>query len=51
MAVVARLIPSDESGPGVREAGVAAYIERSLEEEYVESREVYSAGLAALQLR
>jgi gluconate 2-dehydrogenase gamma chain len=47
-AVVARLIPSDDSGPGAREAGVVAYIERSLEEEYVESREVYSAGLAAL---
>lgn len=48
-AVVDRLIPSDETGPGAREAGVQTYIERSLAEAYAEHREVYAAGLAALR--
>jgi gluconate 2-dehydrogenase gamma chain len=47
-AVVARLIPSDEVGPGGREAGVVGYIERALAGDYVEHRQVYEWGLAAL---
>ena len=35
-AVVARLIPADEVGPGAREAGVVDYIERALAGDYRE---------------
>ena len=47
-AFVARLIPSDENGPGAREAGAARYIDRALGDALASSREAYVAGLAAL---
>ncbi len=47
-AVVARLIPSDERGPGALEAGAATYIDRALGGPLAGSREAYRAGLAAL---
>jgi gluconate 2-dehydrogenase gamma chain len=48
-AVVARLIPSDENGPGALEAGATRYIDRALGEALAGAREVYSTGLAALE--
>jgi gluconate 2-dehydrogenase gamma chain len=47
-AIVARLIPSDENGPGAKEAGAAHYIDRALTGALESSREAYVAGLAAL---
>jgi gluconate 2-dehydrogenase gamma chain len=47
-AIVARLIPSDEHGPGATEAGAAVYIDRALGGALVSSREAYRAGLAAV---
>lgn len=47
-AVVARLIPADERGPGAREAGAATYIDRALAGPLAASRGAYRAGLAAL---
>ena len=47
-AFVARLIPSDESGPGALEAGAARYIDRALGDALASSREAYMAGLGAL---
>jgi gluconate 2-dehydrogenase gamma chain len=47
-AFVARLIPSDASGPGALEAGAARYIDRALGDALASSREAYVAGLAAL---
>lgn len=47
-AIVARLIPSDETGPGAREAGVVEYIERSLARAYERHRPAYADGLASL---
>ncbi len=47
-AVVARLIPSDERGPGALEAGAATYIDRALAEPLAGSLEAYRGGLAAL---
>jgi gluconate 2-dehydrogenase gamma chain len=47
-AVVARLIPTDEHGPGAREAGAARYIDRALGGALASSREAYRTGLAAL---
>ena len=47
-AIVARLIPSDANGPGALEAGAARYIDRALGEAFAGLREVYAAGLAAL---
>jgi gluconate 2-dehydrogenase gamma chain len=45
-AIAARLIPSDESGPGAREARAARYIDRALGGALAESREAYRSGLA-----
>ncbi|MGZ3280950.1 MAG: gluconate 2-dehydrogenase subunit 3 family protein [Caulobacteraceae bacterium] len=50
-AFCARLIPSDESGPGAREARAAHYIDRSLAGALSASREAYRAGLTALDAR
>jgi gluconate 2-dehydrogenase gamma chain len=50
-AFCARLIPSDEAGPGAREARAAHYIDRSLAGALSASREVYRAGLLALDAR
>src|SRR5436190_2719221 len=47
-AVVARLIPSDENGPGAAEARAAHYIDRALVGPLRSSRGAYAAGLAAL---
>ncbi|MCC7177362.1 MAG: gluconate 2-dehydrogenase subunit 3 family protein [Acidobacteria bacterium] len=48
-AIVARLIPSDPSGPGAVEAGAVTYIDRSLAGPLSSSREAYRRGLAALE--
>ena len=47
-AIVARLIPSDENGPGAAEARAAHYIDRALTGPLAVSREAYSAGLEAV---
>ena len=47
-AVVARLIPADERGPGALEAGAATYIDRGLAGPLAGSRDAYRTGLAAL---
>src|SRR5256885_11720102 len=47
-AIVARLIPSDENGPGAAEARAAHYIDRALTGPLASSRAAYSAGLAAV---
>ena len=47
-AIVARLIPSDETGPGATEARAAHYIDRALGGALSSSREAYRSGLAAL---
>jgi gluconate 2-dehydrogenase gamma chain len=47
-AIVARLIPADENGPGAAEAGAAHYIDRALSGPLRSFREAYAAGLAAL---
>ncbi len=47
-AMVDRLIPTDELGPGALEAGVLEYIDRALSEAESNSAEAYRAGLAAL---
>jgi len=47
-AVVARLIPSDENGPGATEARAAHYIDRALTGPLRFFREAYAAGLAAI---
>jgi len=47
-AIVARLIPTDENGPGATEARAAQYIDRALTGPLRSSREAYAAGLAAI---
>ena len=47
-AMIGRLIPSDASGPGAREAGALDYIDRELGGALAGSRELYRAGLLAL---
>jgi gluconate 2-dehydrogenase gamma chain len=47
-AVCARLIPSDENGPGAAEARAAHYIDRALGGALKSSRQAYASGLAAL---
>ena len=47
-AIVARLIPTDENGPGAAEARAAHYIDRALAGPLRASRGAYAAGLAAL---
>jgi gluconate 2-dehydrogenase gamma chain len=46
--IVERLIPSDEHGPGAKEARVAHYIDRALGGGLAESRAAYASGLEAL---
>ena len=46
--IVERLIPSDEHGPGAKEARVAHYIDRALGGGLANQRQTYAAGLAAL---
>src|SRR4051794_13618047 len=47
-AVVARLIPTDATGPGATEARAAHYIDRALGGPLASSRQAYTSGLAAL---
>ncbi len=47
-AIVARLIPSDETGPGAVEAGAVRYIDQALAGALASSLPAYRAGLAAL---
>jgi gluconate 2-dehydrogenase gamma chain len=47
-AMVSRLIPSDENGPGAIEAGCVRYIELALAGAYRSSKGAYKSGLAAL---
>jgi gluconate 2-dehydrogenase gamma chain len=47
-AVVARLIPSDATGPGALEAGATHYIDRALGGALASFRRAYTSGLAAL---
>jgi gluconate 2-dehydrogenase gamma chain len=47
-AMVDRLIPSDEMGPGALEAGALRFIDRALSEAESGQAEAYRAGLAAL---
>jgi gluconate 2-dehydrogenase gamma chain len=47
-AIVARLIPTDENGPGATEARAAHYIDRALTGALRSSRAAYAANLAAL---
>ena len=45
-----RLIPSDELGPGAREARVSHYVVRRLTGPYAHHRETYIKGLARLDV-
>ncbi len=47
-AIVARLIPTDASGPGATEARAAHYIDRALGGALASSHQAYTSGLAAL---
>lgn len=47
-AVVARLIPTDETGPGALDAGATRYIDRGLGGALAAARESYRRGLPAL---
>ena len=47
-AIVARIIPTDENGPGAAEARAAHYIDRALAGPLHSSRAAYAAGLAAV---
>jgi gluconate 2-dehydrogenase gamma chain len=49
-AISARLIPSDENGPGAAEARAAHYIDRALTGPLRASRDAYAAGLAAIDV-
>src|SRR5438105_3147691 len=46
-AIIARLIPADENGPGALEARADRFIDRALGGALKSLRSVYSAGLAA----
>src|SRR5256884_8819993 len=47
-AIVARLIPTDENGPGATEARAAHSIDRALAGPLASSRAAYALGLAAV---
>ncbi len=47
-AMVDRLIPTDELGPGALDAGVIQYIDRALSEAESDTADEYRSGLAAL---
>jgi gluconate 2-dehydrogenase gamma chain len=49
-AICARLIPTDENGPGAAEARAAHYIDRALTGPLRSSRDAYAAGLAAIDV-
>src|ERR1700736_1162975 len=43
-ALASRIFPSDDSGPGAREAGVVVYIDRQLAGPYGRDRHRYTQG-------
>jgi gluconate 2-dehydrogenase gamma chain len=47
-AICARIIPTDESGPGAAEAHAAVYIDRALGGWLAPALDAYTAGLAAI---
>jgi gluconate 2-dehydrogenase gamma chain len=47
-AIVSRIIPAGPDGPGALESGCASYIESALADAYRSLRDMYTAGLAAL---
>ena len=47
-AIVARLIPTDDNGPGAADARAGRYIDRALGGALASSRDAYRAGLAAV---
>lgn len=47
-AVCARIIPTDETGPGAAEARASVYIDRALGGWLAASRDAYTTGLAAI---
>lgn len=47
-AMVARIIPTDELGPGAREAGAIYYIDREVGGALADQKQAYQLGLAAL---
>src|SRR5829696_8852386 len=47
-AIFERIFPADENGPGARETGVLAYVDRALAGAYREEAESYRLGLRAL---
>jgi gluconate 2-dehydrogenase gamma chain len=49
-AFCARLIPTDENGPGAKEAHAAHYIDRALGGALAQYRDDYSVGLAAVNV-
>src|SRR5437667_639093 len=49
-AFCARLIPTDENGPGAKEARAATYIDRALGGALAQYRDDYSVGLAAVNV-
>ena len=50
-AIAARLIPTDENGPGATEARATRYIDRALGGALARSREAYRSGLAEVDAR
>jgi gluconate 2-dehydrogenase gamma chain len=46
-AMLGRLIPADESGPGAIEARVLRYVDRALSGDLADSRPAYTAGVTA----
>ena len=49
-AVVERLFPADEHGPGAGEIGVLTYVDRALAGAYRDHADSYRLGLAAIDL-
>src|SRR6059036_221058 len=50
-AIIARIIPADENGPGALEARADRFIDRALGGALKNQRAAYSAGLAAVDAR
>ena len=47
-AITARIFPSDEMGPGAREAGVTVYLDRALAGAYAHLADTYRQGIVGL---
>src|SRR5262245_11413914 len=50
-AIIARLIPTDENGPGALEARADRYIDRGLAGALKSARSAYTTGLAAVNMQ